>query len=74
MHQSSRNPATVRTKKYVVPMAVEGTMPVLLVAVWTVGGLEMKYIRALSTAIDRYFARFEDAEVVVMRDFNCNAM
>jgi hypothetical protein len=60
--------------KYVIPIAVDGPVPFVLFAVWTLGGQEMKYVRALSTAIDRYAASFEGKDVVVMGDFNSNAI
>ena len=59
--------------KYVIPVAVDGPVPFVLFAVWTLGEQPMKYVRALSTAVDMYEHLFAESKVVVMGDFNSNA-
>jgi exodeoxyribonuclease III len=63
-----------KVPKYIIPVAVEGPNPFILFAVWTLGTRPMRYIRALSKAIDRYDALLSNHTVVFLGDFNSNAM
>ena len=60
--------------KYVVPVKVIGPVSFTLFAVWTIQDQEMRYIRAVATAIDLYADLFEQGPVVLMGDFNSNAI
>lgn len=60
--------------KYVVPILVEGPRPFLLFAVWTLAARPLRYVRALTTALDRYARRIAAHETVFLGDFNSNAI
>jgi endonuclease/exonuclease/phosphatase family metal-dependent hydrolase len=60
--------------KYVVPIAVDGPEPFLLFAVWTLGTRPLRYVRALHAALDLYADLFEAHPVVLLGDFNSNAI
>jgi exonuclease III len=60
--------------KYIIPVAVEGPISFVLFAVWTVYKQPMRYIRAVSTAIDMYSTIFAQNSVILLGDFNSNAI
>jgi endonuclease/exonuclease/phosphatase family metal-dependent hydrolase len=60
--------------KYVVPFSVKGPVSFTLFAVWTLGNQDLRYVRAATAAIDLYRQAFESGPVVVMGDFNSNAI
>lgn len=69
-----RLPELPNTPKYVVPIAVDGPRSFLLFAVWTLGEKPLPYVQAASTAIDMYASAFSSSQVVMMGDFNSNAI
>ena len=78
----AREPYTLRQRdplpgapKYFVPVDVEGPRSFLLFAVWTMGEPEQhRYVRGASTAIDMYKSVFSEPPVVLLGDFNSNAI
>jgi exodeoxyribonuclease III len=60
--------------RYFVPFRVTGPTEFVLFAVWTLGDQELKYVRAATAAIDMYADLFGQGSVVVMGDFNSNAI
>ncbi len=77
----AREPHTLRklkeppgAPKFVVPILVEGPRPFLLFAVWTLAARPMRYVRALSAALDLYAPLLSRHEVVFLGDFNSNAI
>lgn len=69
-----RLPELPNTPKYVVPIAVDGPRSFVLFAVWTLGKKPFPYVQAASTAIDMYANTFSNSQVVMMGDFNSNAI
>lgn len=67
-------PALADGPKYVVPIRVAGPVSFVLFAVWTIGKQEFEYVRAVTASIDMYRDTFESETVVVMGDFNSNAI
>ena len=59
---------------YVIPIQVEGPESFTLFAVWTIKNQPMSYIRAVASAIERYADLFRKGPVVMMGDFNANAI
>lgn len=59
---------------FVVPVAVKGPRSFVLFAVWTMGKQPMRYVEAAATAIDMYADSFAASPVVMMGDFNSNAI
>ena len=59
---------------YVIPIQVEGPTSFTLFAVWTIKNQKMPYIQAVASAIDRYAGLFEKDPVIMMGDFNANAI
>jgi len=68
-----RLPELPDVPKYIIPIAVSGPRPFVLLAVWTLNEKPMPYVRAAATAIDRYAKLFAHGPVVMMGDFNSNA-
>jgi hypothetical protein len=62
------------TPKYIIPIAVTGPHSFVLLAVWTLGGKPFPYVEAASKAIVMYEEIFSSAPVVMMGDFNSNAI
>lgn len=60
--------------KYFIPIEVKGARPFTLLAVWTLGGQPMPYVQAASTAIDMYAEIFAGFPVVLLGDFDSNAI
>jgi len=61
--------------KFVIPVAVDGPQPFVLFAVWTQReSRSTRYVRAASTAIDMYASTFRENRVVLLGDFNSNAI
>ena len=60
--------------KYIIPVAIEGPISFVLFAVWTLGEQPMRYVRAVATAIDIYASTFAQHQVVMLGDFNSNAI
>ncbi len=60
--------------KFVVPFAVSGPQSFVLMAVWTLGRQPMRYVRAASSAVDAYADIFATERVVLLGDFNSNAI
>jgi len=60
--------------RYVIPVEIEGPHPFLLFAVWTLGEEPHPYARAASSAIDAYESLFAGRDVVMLGDFNSNAI
>ena len=60
--------------RYVVPIEIEGPRPFLLFAVWTLGEDPHPYVCAASKAIDAYTSMFTARDVVMLGDFNSNAI
>jgi hypothetical protein len=60
--------------KYVVPIKVTGPINFTLFAIWTIQGQEMRYIRAVATCLDLYLELFAQGPIVLMGDFNSNAI
>lgn len=60
--------------KYVVPVEIEGPQPFLLFAVWTLGEKPYPYVQAVSKAIESYESVCDGRDVVMMGDFNSNAI
>ena len=73
-YKLQRLPELPNVPKYVVPISVEGPRSFILFAVWTLGGQPMRYVRAVSTAIDMYASMFATSPVVLLGDFNSNAI
>lgn len=69
-----RMPELPGVPRYVIPIAVGGPRAFVLLAVWTLGGQPMPYVRAAATAIDLYAELFGRGPVVMMGDFNSNAV
>jgi len=69
-----RLPELPNVPKYVIPISVDGPRSFVLFAVWTLGDQPMRYVRAVSTAIDMYASVFANSPVVMMGDFNSNAI
>lgn len=69
-----RLPELPNVPKYVIPISVEGPRSFVLFAVWTLGEQPMRYVRAASTAIDMYSSVFAASPVVLLGDFNSNAI
>lgn len=67
-------PAVTSGPKYVIPVRVNGPVSFVLFAVWTVGQQDFKYVRAVTESIDLYRDTFARETVVVMGDFNSNAI
>ena len=64
----------VDVPRYVVPIEIDGPSPFLLFAVWTLGEAPHPYVCAASKAIDSYVSLFTDRDVVMLGDFNSNAI
>lgn len=60
--------------RWVVPIEVSGPRSFLLFAVWTLGVEPYPYVCAASVAIDLYKSWFERRDVVMLGDFNSNAI
>lgn len=60
--------------RYVVPIEIDGPRPFLLFAVWTLGEAPYPYVCAASKAIDSYESLFSGRDVVMLGDFNSNAI
>jgi exonuclease III len=60
--------------KFVVPIVVSGPHSFLLMAVWTLGNQPMRYVRAASSAVEAYKDLFASERVVMLGDFNSNAI
>lgn len=60
--------------RHVIPIAVDGPTPFTLFAVWTLQQEHFRYVRAASKAIDIYTQMFADGPVVLLGDFNSNAI
>ena len=69
-----RLPLAKHAPKFVVPVAVDGPQPFLLFAVWTLGLKPLPYVRAACAAVDLYAQLFRKGPVVMMGDFNSNAI
>lgn len=69
-----RLPELPNVPKFVVPIAVNGPRSFVLFAVWTLGEKPLPYVEAASTAIDMYASSFATSQVVMMGDFNSNAI
>lgn len=67
-------PAVTNGPKYVIPMRVTGPVSFVLFAIWTIGQQEFKYVRAVTASIDLYRDTFAREAVVIMGDFNSNAI
>ena len=67
-------PAVTDGPKYVLPIRVTGPVSFVLFAVWTVGQQEFKYVRAVTESIALYRDTLASGTVVVMGDFNSNAI
>jgi exonuclease III len=59
---------------YVIPIEIQGPHPFLLFAVWTLKNESFKYVRAASKAIQIYEPLFSGKDVVMLGDFNSNAI
>ena len=59
---------------FVVPVAVQGPRSFVLFAVWTMGKQPLRYVEAAARAIDMYAESFTSSPVVMMGDFNSNAI
>ena len=59
---------------WVVPIEIEGPNSFLLFAVWTLGVKPNPYVCAASTAIESYESWFAGRDVVMLGDFNSNAI
>lgn len=73
-YKLTKLPEWPNSPKYVVPIRVEGPRSFTLFAVWTLGQKEMPYVEAACTAIDLYAGTFASSPVVMMGDFNSNAI
>lgn len=62
------------TPRYVVPVEIDGPRPFLLFAVWTLGETPQPYVCAASKAIDLHESWFAGRDVVMLGDFNSNAI
>lgn len=60
--------------KYIVPIAVTGPQSFVLLAVWTLGEKPFPYVEAAAKAIEMYGNIFSSSPVVMMGDFNSNAI
>ena len=60
--------------RWVVPIEVVGPRSFLLFAVWTLGVDPYPYVSAASVAIDLYKSWFSGRDVVMVGDFNSNAI
>jgi exonuclease III len=60
--------------KYIVPVMVDGPISFVLFAVWTIRQQRLRYVRAAATAIEMYASTFEQPPVVLLGDFNSNAI
>jgi endonuclease/exonuclease/phosphatase family metal-dependent hydrolase len=60
--------------RWIVPIEVEGPRSFLLFAVWTLGLEPHPYVCAASVAIDLYRSWFDGRDVVLLGDFNSNAI
>ena len=60
--------------KFVVPFSVEGPQSFLLMAVWTLGKQPLRYVRAATSAVEAYADLFKSERVVLLGDFNSNAI
>lgn len=63
--------------RFVVPVLVEGTSPLLVLAVWTQGDPRSSrhaYVGWLHDAVDRYSALFAQNDTIMIGDFNSNAV
>jgi endonuclease/exonuclease/phosphatase family metal-dependent hydrolase len=70
-----RLPELPNVPKHFIPVAVEGPRTFTLFAVWTLGRTQpMRYVEAASTAIDMYTYMFATGPVVLLGDFNSNAI
>ena len=69
-----RLPQVPEVPKYFIPVSVEGPRSFVLFAVWTLGRQLMPYVQAASTAIDTYAGMFDATPVVLLGDFNSNAI
>lgn len=73
-YQVKALPEIPNAPSYFVPFQVTGPTSFTLFAVWTLGGQDLRYIRAAAAAIDLYDEHFKSGPVVVMGDFNSNAI
>ena len=73
-HHLTARPQREGVPRYVIPVSVDGPVPFVLFAVWTLGQPPLRYVRAASTAIDMYAPTFADPPVVMLGDFNSNAI
>jgi hypothetical protein len=70
-----RLPQQQGAPKYVIPVAVDGPVPFVLFAVWTQRESRSKrYVRAAMAAIEMYASTFQENRVVLLGDFNSNAI
>lgn len=69
-----RLPQLPDVPKYFIPVSVEGPKSFILFAVWTLGGQPRPYVQAASMAIDMYASMFASSPVVLLGDFNSNAI
>jgi exonuclease III len=60
--------------RYVIPVEIVGPEPFLLFAVWTLGQQPFPYVCAASKAIDLYESWFSARDVLMLGDFNSNAI
>jgi exodeoxyribonuclease III len=67
-------PEKLEAPKYFVPFRVSGPIEFTLFAVWTLGDQDLRYVRAATAAVDIYDQAFRSGPVVVMGDFNSNAI
>ncbi len=66
-------PEVPAAPKFFVPLKISGPTEFTLYAVWTLGQQEMKYVRAVTTALDLYAPKLSKEHSVVIGDFNSNA-
>jgi len=73
-YKLQRMPELPNVPKFVVPVRVIGPMTFVLFAIWTLEKQQMRYIRAVATAIKMYEGFFSDSPVVMLGDFNSNSI
>lgn len=73
-YQLRRLPEIPNTPKFIIPIEVSGPRSFVLLAVWTLGEKAAPYVEAAVKALDMYSPIFESLPVVMMGDFNSNAM
>jgi exonuclease III len=67
-------PGNEDVPNYVIPVEIIGPHSFLLFAVWTLKNEPFKYVQAASTAIQIYEPLFAGRDVVMLGDFNSNAI